>query len=265
MEEVGLEPEAPNAGPSRGSVNHNDNASDSGDEAAPDYSLISSLAAKAQQRGLSSGTSNSTEDTLTPFIPKRGEKDFEPTGFEAQAKALEKSRKAMLDVIRCERLIGSKSISIATWEPSLNRAIVELARGPLFSSIGITRKVAVLRDGKFEDLERYYHPYREDWERDGVWKEGIFYNKMVSRLELLPEEALYLVERGSLECRIRIKDSSKTGTSTERTEYDVEQKENANWVPMSVQQAFATMLFRDALTRERYQVSSIIAEVKGWF
>jgi tRNA-splicing endonuclease subunit Sen54 len=255
MEEIGPEPEAPDAGPSRGISGLGDNGSDSGDEATPDYSLISSLAAKAQQRGLSSDVAN--EETMAPFIPKRGEKDFEPTGFEAQARALEKSRKAMFDVIRCERIIASKNISIAMWEPSLNKAVVELARGPLFTSIGMNRKVNILSDGSDEDLERYYHPDRANWERDGVWKEGKFYEKTRSRLELLPEEALYMIERGSLECRIRIKSSTSHGKTrmVEKTDYDVKQDEDADWVPMSVQQAFATMLFKDGLTRERYQVS----------
>jgi tRNA-splicing endonuclease subunit Sen54 len=255
MEETGPEPDAPNLGSSRDPTGHVDNASDSGDEAAPDYSLISSLAAKAQLRGLGSAE----EVTIAPFIPKRGEKDFEPTGFEAQARALEKSRKAMFDVIRCERIVTSKNISIATWEPSLNRAVVELARGPLFASVGVTRKVAVLKDGRDEDLERTYRPDRVNWERDGVWKEGVFYDKMRSRLELLPEEALYMVERGSLECRIRVKSAGRKGKGSmaEKTDYDVIKDEDADWVPMSVQQAFATMLFKDDLTRERYQVSKV--------
>ncbi|UZJ57117.1 hypothetical protein CBS101457_006437 [Exobasidium rhododendri] len=253
MEEFGLEPDAPNASSSREPIGGVDNASDSGDEAAPDYSLISSLAAKAQERSILSTTG---EVEITPFIPKRGEKDFEPTGFEAQERALEKSRKAMFDVIRCERIIASKNVSIATWEPSLNRAIVELSRGPLFSSIGVARKVHVLKNGRDEDLERYYRPNRADWERDGVWKEGIFYEKLRSRLELLPEEALYMIERGSLECRIRSKNLTREGGGgvQEKTDYDVNQEGNTEWVPMSVQQAFATMLFTDGLNRERYQL-----------
>lgn len=257
MEEIGPEPDAPNADSLRASAGKIDNASDSGDEAAPDYSLITNLAAKAHQRG--SGVTTSTEDVIAPFIPKRGEKDFEPTGFEAQTRALEKSRKAMFDVIRCERVIASKNISIATWEPSLNRAVVELARGSLFSSLGTTRRVALLKDGRDEDLERYYNPDREDWERDGVWKEGKFYEKTRSRLELLPEETLYMIDRGSLECRIRSKRAASKGTRdlVEKTDYDVEQNGSTDWVSMSVQQAFATILFKDELTRERYQVSRI--------
>jgi tRNA-splicing endonuclease subunit Sen54 len=50
------------------------------------------------------------------------------------------------------------------------------------------------------------------------------------RLELLPEEALYLLDRGTVECW------------TEQG------------VPMSVQQGFAEMIGTEDLTLERYQV-----------
>jgi tRNA-splicing endonuclease subunit Sen54 len=250
MDEQDLEPDAPSAGPSKVQVEgQNEAASDSGDEDAPDYSQLSSLAAKALQQG---AASQSMEENIAPFIPKRGEKDFEPTGFEAQARALEKSRKAMFDVIRCERVVASKNISIAMWEPGLNRAIVELARGSVFSSMGVARRVNVLTNGNDEDIEHHCFPGRTDLERDGVWKEGSFYEKTRSRLELLPEEALYLVERGSLECRIRGKGKAKSSL-TEKTDYDVD-SEGADWAPMSVQQAFATLLFKEDLTRERYQL-----------
>lgn len=71
---------------------------DSGDEAAPDYRLIASLARKGASRG---GGANAPMS-----IPKRGEKDFEPTGFVAQSRALEASRSAMFDVISTERKTG---------------------------------------------------------------------------------------------------------------------------------------------------------------
>jgi tRNA-splicing endonuclease subunit Sen54 len=56
------------------------------------------------------------------------------------------------------------------------------------------------------------------------------------RLELLPEEALYLIERGSLFCWI----NSESGP------------------PLSVQQAFAEIIGKDNLTLERYQVQSLL-------
>jgi len=66
-------------------------------------------------------------------------------------------------------------------------------------------------------------------------------SKLQKRLELLPEEAIYLVERGSLLCWKDIQtDLSDLG--------DVE------GAPMSVQQAFAEMIDKENLTLEKYQV-----------
>lgn len=59
-------------------------------------------------------------------------------------------------------------------------------------------------------------------------------------LEFLPEEALYLVERGSMFCWSQIDDAlGDEGT------------------PMTVQQAYAEMIGKENLTLERYQVSSL--------
>jgi tRNA-splicing endonuclease subunit Sen54 len=70
-----------------------DGASDPEDD-VPDYSQLLALAARARS------------SAAVPFIPKRGEKDFEPTGFGAQQRALEKSRAAMREAISGERRIG---------------------------------------------------------------------------------------------------------------------------------------------------------------
>lgn len=72
----------------------------------------------------------------------------------------------------------------------------------------------------------------------GVWKAGIFHPRYTSRTELLPEEALFLIERGTLDCRtpIKLKDSAEEVL-----------------IPLSLQHAFSLMLDRDGCTRERYQ------------
>lgn len=227
------------------------NDSDSEDDAAPDYTELAGLAARAaalQQEG--HGEDGTT--LKTPFIPKRGEKDFEPTGFSGQNKALEKSRKAMFDVIKFDRSINSKSISVATWEPFLNRAVVQLYRGQTFMSMGHTRKVTILEDGQYEDLARHYNPTDSLPRAAGVVKEGRFWPKTQSRLELYPEEALFLIERGSLECRIQL--NTQSGTSPVPSMKDYDDHSEPQWVSLSVEEAYATMLFADGLTRERYQV-----------
>ena len=68
--------------------------------------------------------------------------------------------------------------------------------------------------------------------------------KVQKRLELLPEEAIYLIERGCLFCWKQI-------------DLDVGQVPELNDVngsPMSVQQAYAEMIGREGLTLENFQV-----------
>jgi tRNA-splicing endonuclease subunit Sen54 len=77
-----------------------------------------------------------------------------------------------------------------------------------------------------------------------VGENGI--QKVQKRLELLPEEAIYLIERGSLFC-------------WKQTDLDVGQVpdlHDINGSPMSVQQAYAEMIGREGLTLEKFQVCS---------
>ena len=71
--------------------------------------------------------------------------------------------------------------------------------------------------------------------------------KVQKRLELLPEEAIYLIERGSLFC-------------WKQTDMDLEQVPGLNDVhgsPMSVQQAYTEMIGREGLTLEKFQVRKV--------
>ncbi|EEB90902.1 hypothetical protein MPER_10831, partial [Moniliophthora perniciosa FA553] len=89
-----------------------------------------------------------------PVIPKRGEKEFEPTnqgGSNLQQFILNRSRNAMFDAIRTTRTISP---------------------GQIISALGHSApRPTILADGS---------------------------TKIQKRLELLPEEAIYLIERGSL-------------------------------------------------------------------
>lgn len=73
--------------------------------------------------------------------------------------------------------------------------------------------------------------------------------RVVTNLELLPEEALYLIERGSMLC---FKEDPK------RPFWDLEkvQPESESFIesPMTVQHAFAEVIGREGLTLGRYQV-----------
>lgn len=115
-------------------------------------------------------------------------------------------------------------MSYAVWYPTLARAHVTVARGIHFSSLG--HSVA-------RPLEMHQNKLVE-----GVKTQN------PKRLELLPEEALYLLERGALSC-------SKPPT------YDVEPasgEEQGGGIPMSVQQAYSEMIGKEDMTLEKYQV-----------
>lgn len=68
--------------------------------------------------------------------------------------------------------------------------------------------------------------------------------KTITQLELLPEEALYLIERGTVFCY------KYEGEGN----LDPEFGDSVLGTPMSVQQAFAEMIGKEDLTLERYQV-----------
>ena len=109
--------------------------------------------------------SNLAESTS---IPKRGEKDFEPNATKAQASALDASRNAMHTALSHPRLHQVKTHVVAQNCPEGARyggtcVRVDNAHGPHFRTMG-------KGDSK-------------------------------SRIWLLLEEALYLIERGSLDIR----------------------------------------------------------------
>jgi len=68
------------------------------------------------------------------------------------------------------------------------------------------------------------------------------------RLELLPEEALYLVERGSMLCW---RERSNIPPQEENEAYDPVKLIGE---PMSAQQCFSQMLGTEGITLEHYQV-----------
>ncbi|KAF8625909.1 hypothetical protein AX17_006635 [Amanita inopinata Kibby_2008] len=186
--------------------------------------------------------------TARPVIPKRGEKEFEPRAQAAAAAAaattatatesptqgpstlpgtslqqhvLNRARSAMFEALRTARTISSKNISYGVWYPTLSRTHVTLARGVHFSSMGHSAPrpcVAADEGGKTVVQKK--------------------------RLELLPEETIYLVERGSMLCW---------------KSFDSEGGEGGGegvlpGVPMSVQQVYTEMIGKQALTLEKFQV-----------
>ncbi|KAG8861286.1 tRNA-splicing endonuclease subunit sen54 [Serendipita sp. 411] len=156
-------------------------------------------------------------------LPKRGEKAFEPiaTGPSAYQKhTLDLARRAMYDVLSAPREIQTKRLSQAIWIPTLSRAHIVENRGSIFNSLGYT----IRRPGNTS-----------------------------KRLELLPEETLYLIERGSMLCW-----KEAPGLYEQLQDQDEQDPIKPLGTPMSVQQCFTDMLGVQDTTMERYQVYSYL-------
>ncbi|KAJ3805661.1 hypothetical protein F5876DRAFT_91416 [Lentinula aff. lateritia] len=144
-----------------------------------------------------------------PVIPKRGDKEFEPSkqgGSGLQQHVLQRARNAI------------KSISYGTWHPSLARVSVTVSRGVSIGTIGHSvPRATAMANGTV---------------------------KTQKRMELLPEEAIYLIERGSLMCwKESAVEYPNDGTF-----------ESISGSPMTVQQAYTEMIGKEDLTMDRYQV-----------
>lgn len=159
--------------------------------------VLSSDASLKRKHG---DNNNNNNNTAVPFIPKRGEKDFAPVASAAsqQAQALAASRRAMFAALQAgeARQHSSRSYNRATWHPELQLASMEVhgAHGVAFQTLGR-------------------------------------YSSERQRIELWPEETLYLVERGGLECWTE------------------------EGVAMSTQHVWAVAFSGGSLTLEQYQVS----------
>lgn len=164
-------------------------------------------------------TFHSAEDAK---IPKRGEKDFEPHSTALQSNTLSASRQAMHNALAFQRIHQPKHHTIATYHPETNMAYCYNPKGPLFTKMG--------------------HTFPLD--KDPLGNEG-----RGLRLWLMPEEALYLLERGTVDIRW-----PATEEETEAGELGL---------PMSLQGGHAVFLGDEAthggaLTYERYSVFSAL-------
>ncbi|GIZ41617.1 hypothetical protein CKM354_000491600 [Cercospora kikuchii] len=152
-------------------------------------------------------------------IPKRGEKDFEPHATALQTNILAASRQAMHNALAFERTHQPKGHTIATYHPETNMCYAINPKGPLFIKMGRV-------------LPAHEDPLGDD-ELRGV------------RVWMWPEEALYLLERGTMDIR------------WPKAENDDDDDEFG--LPMSVQAGYAMFLgdeesHEGALTFERFSV-----------
>jgi tRNA-splicing endonuclease subunit Sen54 len=132
-------------------------------------------------------------EAATLTLPKRGEKDFESHATNRQQDQLEASRQAMHNVLSWQRTHTQKNHVLGMYEPESNMAYVEKVKSQHFQTLGTSR-------------------------RGTEW--------------LLPEEALFLIERGTLDCRWPVKRESG-----DDTQYKME-----DGAPMSLQAAYAAFI-----------------------
>ncbi|GAA5870317.1 hypothetical protein JCM8547_006601 [Rhodosporidiobolus lusitaniae] len=200
-------------------------AEEDAEDALPDWSQFAAF-----RRSNADSDALLGRSTLVPFIPKRGEKDFEPlppnsslpagsteaTLSTHQQHLLSSSRHALYSALSSgSRHHSSKAHNSFTWRPELGRATCDsedgiMAHGIHFGNIG------------------HFHLGRK-------------------RLELLPEEALYMNERGGIELWREYEEDLEEGGQVVKKR-----------VPMSVQQAWAECLGHYDLTPERYQVYAFL-------
>lgn len=183
-------------------------------------------------------------------IPKRGEKDFEPHGTRHQDAILDASRQAMHDALDYTRVHVPKSQHRAWYfgdgvadenEEQTGGIMSEAIRGR-----GLDRDHVVLVEA----------PSGTHFRTMGKAALGL----KQARVWMLPEEALYLIERGNLDlwwpsrplCAI------KGHVSKQGPETVDEESEEDDGVPLSLQAAYALLIGEDTekgkVSLERYTV-----------
>ncbi|KAH7336310.1 tRNA-splicing endonuclease subunit sen54 N-term-domain-containing protein [Rhexocercosporidium sp. MPI-PUGE-AT-0058] len=188
-------------------------------------------------------------NTKNGQLPKRGEKDFEPHGTKHQDGILEASRQAMHDVLAYTRIHTDRNYN----------------RGFYYGEEGLSRDEAITKDWT-QDLDDDHCVVLQTtkgpmFKGMGKWPKG----KARPSLWLLPEEALFLVERGNLDLwwpgrssfRGAMPDPSEAEEEVSKAieEYEEERDEG---VPMSLQAAYSIFLGNDSergkVSLERYTV-----------
>ncbi|KKK20913.1 hypothetical protein ARAM_004505 [Aspergillus rambellii] len=181
---------------------------------------------------------SSLSDNSQVTLPKRGEKDFEPNPTLFQADILSASRQAMHTALSYPRLHNPKQRVIGIYAPngpappaslkSLD-AVAEDSpvTDPITTAVGVPADSCVyVTNPKGQFFKTMGQADR--WNR--VW--------------LLPEEALYLLERGSLDLRWPC---SAVGSGDEDNTED-------SGIPMSLQAAYACFIGPGGLTIDQFSV-----------
>ncbi len=208
----------------------------------------------------SSVVSDSIAASNETLIPKRGIKDFEPNPTRSQQNALRASRQAMHDVLSGERVHGGKNWVIGYLVGSIGgegkREPMD-GRSSAEDGVGLEDRHKRLR----KCVVRIDQPRGSGFRTMGV-------SDRENRIWLLPEEALYCIERGSLDIRWGLPEAGKDGfkgghatgdedgvTAESEDKCDGNDDDPAlSDLPMSLQGAYATFISDTDLTLARYTV-----------
>ncbi|KAL4780985.1 tRNA-splicing endonuclease subunit sen54 N-term-domain-containing protein [Aspergillus varians] len=179
-------------------------------------------------------------DTDELSLPKRGEKDFEPNPTLFQADILSASRQAMHNALAYPRLHNPKNGVIGVYAPNgpappaSSNTLDTIAEG------SPTEKPAPISVGTQVHPESCVYVTNPK----GQYFKTLGQADRWGRVWLLPEEALYLLERGSLD--IRWPCCAIGGDDEDNIE--------DSGIPMSLQAAYACLIGRGDLTMERFSV-----------
>jgi tRNA-splicing endonuclease subunit Sen54 len=178
---------------------------------------------------------------------KRGIKDFEPNPTQSQASALDESRLAMYNALSEVRSQSAKNHNVGLFVDERGRGNArDLAlRGGLRGNDWDARCVVIYR---FRST--FSRTFGRADHRSWTW--------------LLPEEALYLLERGTLDIRWPDTPESQSTAGEAGSDAGAEDlnpetegntdAESVGGLPMSLQGAYATFVGRSGLDMDRYLV-----------
>ncbi|EAW06730.1 tRNA-splicing endonuclease subunit SEN54 family protein [Aspergillus clavatus NRRL 1] len=197
-------------------------------------------------------------DPSQSSLPKRGEKDFEPNPTEFQADVLAASRRAMHNALSYPRLHHPKHKIVGVYAPDGPAPPSTATLPPVDTPTPDTKtgRPAATKLGVHPDACVYVSNPK------GQYFKTMGQADRWNRVWLLPEEALYLLERGSLEIRWPF---SLTGCGDEDDGGD-------SGIPMSLQAAYACCIGRGGLTIERFTVYTglkrlgyTLTRAPGWY
>ncbi|KAL8660813.1 MAG: hypothetical protein Q9202_006186 [Teloschistes flavicans] len=202
-----------------------------------------------------------TQTQPSSALPRRGIKDFESHGTNAQRSVLENSRGAMHEALSVGRVHAGKGGLVGWFDVGgeemrgWGTGAGKDHSGEKDRGLGMGERRVVIEKPTGQHVRTTGQADRE------------------GRLWLLPEEVVYLVERGSLEVRYRVAQPSRNwgieeeegveesdgrdfdGRQQEETK-EAEEGEDKGWdgVSLSLQACYAHFIGRDGLTLERYIV-----------